>query len=306
MDFFTELFTKVLPLYACIGVGYVARRFWGLKNKFVSRILVYLLIPLAIFDNITEADLYQLAAVPLIFFVLALSMNLPARITHRLLAKDLNPHLLSCAFAYFNIGFFGIPIVLAFLGPGQLPLIMSAYVGNALYGDTIGYYQIARAKRSVWDSVKKVFTIPAIYAFALAVVANLNDIKTPESLEPVADVVSWSLSVLGMLIIGIGLAEVNLKKVNYRLFSKILGIRLVSAPLLMALLLWGESQLVGQLEPEAQQLLMLASGFPIAANLVVFASFLESETENAATLVALTTFVSLILIPVVAYFMFAG
>jgi malate permease and related proteins len=94
--------------------------------------------------------------------------------------------------------------------------------------------------------------------------------------------------------------------VNYRLFSKILGIRLVSAPLLMALLLWGESQLVGQLEPEAQQLLMLASGFPIAANLVVFASFLESETENAATLVALTTFVSLILIPVVAYFMFAG
>ncbi|RDV16028.1 hypothetical protein DXT99_06570 [Pontibacter diazotrophicus] len=305
MDILNKLVSNVLPLYAFIGVGYIASRWLGLKSKFVSVVLLYGLIPLVIFDNLVEADLMQFVVVAAIVFLMCLLMSIPGWLTHKYLVKDFNKYLLSCGFSYFNIGWFGIPVVLAIFGEERLPLIISAYMGNVFYGNTIGYFLVSRSKElPVKESVKNVFMIPAIYACVAAIIANIAGFEMPESLSPVMEGASWVLSALGMVMIGIGLSKVNLKETDYRKFGKIIGVRYLAAGVIMGLLVLGEAGVIGQLEAEEQMLLLMLPAFPIAANLVVFASFLETEEKEASLLVSLTSIISLIVVPIASLLLF--
>ena len=271
MEVLRKLLTSVLPLYLFIGVGYGASKFFNLQSKFLSKIMLYALIPLLIIHNILQADMAKLLIVVTIIFGLALAMSLPAWLTHRYVAPDFNKHLVYSGFSYFNIGWFGIPVVMALFGEKQMPLMISAYMGNVLYGDTIGYYLMSRSKDlPVKESIKNVIRIPAVYACVVAIIANVMGFKPPEAISPVMEVVSWIVSALGMVIIGIGLTKVKFKETNYPLFSKMLGVRYGAAALIMGLLVLGEMLLVKQLKPDEQKLLLLIPAFPIAANLVVF------------------------------------
>ncbi len=305
MEVLSKLLTSVVPLYLFIGAGYLAAKWWGLNSKFLSKIMLYALIPLLIMHNILQADMAKLLIVVTIIFSLALFMNLPAWLTHKYIAKDFNKYLVYCGFSYFNIGWFGIPIVLALFGEKQMPLMISAYMGNVLYGDTIGYYLMSRSKDlPVKDSIKNVIKIPAIYACIVAIVANVMGFKPPEAISPIMEVVSWVVSALGMVLIGIGLTKVNLKETDYKLFSKMLGVRYVTAAIIMGLLVLGEMLFVQQLKPDEQKLLLLIPAFPIAANLVVFSSYLDTEKENSSLLVSLSSLISLIIVPLVCVLLF--
>jgi predicted permease len=194
---------------------------------------------------------------------------------------------------------------MALFGEEKMPLIISAYMGNVLYGDTVGYYLISRSKdMGVGDSIKNVLKIPAIYALLAAIIANAYGFKMPESLEPVTKGVSWTLSALGMTIIGITLTSVDVKKVDYRLFSKLMAVRYVAAAVILGALVWLESVLIGQLEGDEQRLMLLMASFPIAANLVVFATFIDTETENASILVTFSSVISLFLVPAACLLLF--
>ncbi|MCK8493312.1 MULTISPECIES: AEC family transporter [Spirosoma] len=305
MNVLSELLTSVVPLYGFIILGYVASRWLGLKSKPISSLLLYVLIPLVIFDNILKAEPAQLATAMGIIFLLAALMNIPAQLAGRRLGGDINQDLLRCSFSYFNIGWFGIPVVMALFGEEKMPLIISAYMGNVLYGDTVGYYLISRSKdMGVGDSVKNVLKIPAIYALVAAIIANAYGFTMPESLEPVMKGASWTLSALGMTIIGVTLTAVDVKKVDYSLFSKIMAVRYVAAAVILGALVWLESIVLGKLEGDDQKLILLMASFPIAANLVVFATFIDSETENASILVTFSSIISLFLVPATCLLLF--
>ena len=89
MNVLNKLLVSVLPLYGFIIAGYIASRWFGLKSKPISKILLYVLIPLVIFDNILKAELSQLAIVAAIIFLLALLMNGPALLAGRFVGKDM-------------------------------------------------------------------------------------------------------------------------------------------------------------------------------------------------------------------------
>lgn len=305
MNVLNELLTNVVPLYGFIILGYVASRWLGLKSKPISSLLLYVLIPLVIFDNILKAEPAQLATAMSIVFLLAALMNIPAELVNRRFGGDVHPDLLRCSFSYFNIGWFGIPVVMALFGEEKMPLIISAYMGNVLYGDTVGYYLVSRSKdMDVKDSIKNVLKIPAIYALIAAIIANAYGVKMPESLEPVMKGASWTLSALGMIIIGVTLTAVDIKNVAYSQFSKIMAIRYVAAALILGLLVWLESLVIGQLEGDEQKLMMLMATFPIAANLVVFATYIDTETEDASILVTFSSIISLFLVPAACLLLF--
>ncbi|WP_288428388.1 AEC family transporter [uncultured Spirosoma sp.] len=305
MNVLNELLTNVVPLYGFIILGYVASRWLGLKSKPISSLLLYVLIPVVIFDNILKAEPAQLATAMSIVFLLAALMNIPAALVNRRFGSDVHPDLLRCSFSYFNIGWFGIPVVMALFGEAKMPLIISAYMGNVLYGDTVGYYLVSRSKdMDVKDSIKNVLKIPAIYALIAAIIANAYGVKMPESLEPVMKGASWTLSALGMIIIGVTLTAVDVKNVAYAQFSTIMAVRYVAAALILGLLVWLESLVIGQLEGDEQKLMLLMATFPIAANLVVFATYIDTETEDASILVTFSSIISLVLVPAACLLLF--
>ncbi|PQA58687.1 AEC family transporter [Siphonobacter curvatus] len=305
MEILQELLRKVLPLYGFIILGFFATRKWGLQSKWISKVMLYALIPLIIIENLLKADLAETAVIGAIVFILACLMNLPALLTTRFLAKDLNPNMLKSSFSYYNIGWFGIPVVMALFGDEQMPLIISAYVGNALYGDTVCYYLMSRTKDiPVKESVLNVFKIPAIYACVLAIILNVLEVEVPESMEVVGDVVSWVVSASGMLLIGITLEKIDFKEIPYATFAKILSVRYIAGAIILVALVFLEKGLIGRLDEDQSKLMLLLASFPIAANLVVFATNLDTEKENSALLVGLSSIASLVLVPAVCLVLF--
>ncbi|KGE13059.1 AEC family transporter [Sphingobacterium deserti] len=305
MEVLQELATKVLPLYIFMLIGWGLKKKWDLSSRWISKLLLFLLIPFLIVENLLKADLEETAVIGSMIFLLALAMNLPALLTKKFVGDDFDGNLLKGAFSYYNIGWFGIPVVMALFGEEQMPLIISAYVGNALYGDTIGYYLMSRTKGiSVKEAATKVFKIPAIYACILAIGLNVANVKLPEEAESIANVVSWVVSSLGMLIIGLTLGTIHFKKIAYAALGKILGMRYIAGALILILFVLAEKQFIGVLDEDQSMLMLLMGSFPIAANLVVFASFLETEEENAAVLVGLSAIVSLFVTPAVSLLLF--
>lgn len=303
MEIFLKLYAALLPVVAFVGVGYLLKKKTNISTSWVSPLLIKVLMPILVIYHVSQTEVSKIAIIPAITFLLALTMNLPAYLAHRSFAKKANYHLLSCAFAFFNVAFFGLPTVKALFGENEVPTLICIYIGTALYGDTIGYFQVARTKLSVRESLMKVLKIPLLYTFVVAIAGRLLGLALPSAIDPAMGVIGWIVSALGMTIIGVNLVGVDFGKLSPGYLGKVFGLRILSAVLILGLLLWLEHSLIGQLEGKDLKMLALLPFFPVAANVTVFASFLKTEEERSALLVGLSLLIALVLVPLVARFM---
>lgn len=285
---------QVLPLFGVALLAWVAGRWMPRAPKLISGVLVYALIPLLVVDKILRAEPSELMVIPPMMFAVAALMALPARWLSRRIGDEFDPQLLSACFSFFNVAFFGMPVASALFGEAAVSTIICAFVGTALYGDTIGYYLVARTKKDKRRAASKALRIPLFYAFVLAVVLKLSGVEAPESVRPAADTVSTLVSVLGMAVIGFNLASVKTEDLDKRLLAHILLVRQASAIVLVALVLALEAALVGVLEQRERVLVGMIALFPVAANVTLFASLLGTREKDAAILVALSSVVALV------------
>jgi predicted permease len=300
MDVFLELYKSLFPYLLFIPLGYWVNKKGWISKSWITKPLIYGLMPVLVVNHVLEADAVKLAILPVLSFLLAGAMIFPARLAYKKIPKADEPFLLESSFSFFNVAFFGIPIVTALFGEDGVTTLICIYVGTALYGNTIGYFQVAKSKYSSKEAFSKIFRIPFLYVFILALGLKLFQIETPDMLSPVIDVFSVVVSAGGMMMVGMNVLKVDFKSLDKNYFMKILSLRMVSAAMIMALLLLLEYWLIDKLEEEDRQMLALIPFFPVAANVTVYASFLESKEEQSGVLVLLTVAMSLIFVPLVA------
>jgi len=288
--------TQVLPLFGIVLLAWGAGRWLPRAPKLISAVLVYGFIPLLVIDKVLGAEPSELMVIPPMMFAVAAAMALPARWLSQRIGDRFDPPLLSASFSFFNVAFFGMPVASALFGEAAISTIVCAFVGTALYGDTIGYYLVARTKEGKRRAASQALRIPLFYAFALAVVLKISGVETPDDVRPVADVLSTVVSVLGMAVIGFNLAAVKAGDLDLPVLGRILAVRQASAILLVAIVLAAEAAFVGVLGTQERTLVGLIALFPIAANVSLFASLLGTREKDAAILVALSSLLSLILV----------
>lgn len=210
--------------------------------------------------------------------------------------------LIKGSFAFFIVAFFGIPTVNALFVSGEISTLITVYLGSALYGNTIGYLQVAQTRLSKRDAFLELLKIPYLYVFVLAIGIKILAIDIPDEAEPVMDIMGWIVSAAGMTIVGLHLTEVDFKNIRILYFLKLLLIKTFSAILLLAIILGAEYFILGQLEETDYRILALLPFFPIASNISLFASFLETEEERFALLVFISIVFSMLLVPIAAQF----
>ncbi|KQN69188.1 hypothetical protein [Sphingomonas sp. Leaf62] len=137
-----------------------------------------------------------------------------------------------------------------------------AFIGTALYGDTIGYYPVARTKEGKRRAASQALRIPLFHAVVLAVVLKLSGGGAPKAARPAADLLSTSVLVLGMAVIGFNLATVRSDDPDMLLIARILAVRQVGAVVLVAVALGVEAALVGVLGTREQEAATLAALSP--------------------------------------------
>jgi malate permease and related proteins len=297
-----ELYKNLLPVISFILIGYFIKSKIKFNQKFISFPLIYFLLPVLVIYNISEASMEKIIILPAITFLLALGMNLPALLSYHTFAGKENIYLLKSSFTFFNVAFFGIPTITALFGKAEISSLICAYLGTALYGNTVGYYQVAKTKFTSKEAIIELLKIPYLYVFIFALIFKALAIDIPDEAEPVMNIVGWIVSAAGMLIVGLNLIDIDLRKLNFNYFSGLLGVRIIGAVLILALIAGAEYLFLEKLEMTDYLILALIPFFPIASNVSLFATFLNTEEERFSLFVLLSIIVSLVLVPIVAQF----
>lgn len=302
MEKILEFFGQIGPYLLFIPIGvWVNKKGW-IKKDWVTTPLIYFLMPVLVINHVLEAEASTILILPIMSFSLAALMNLPGLIATKTFAKERNPYMVQSSFAFFNVAFFGIPTVLALYGQGGVTTLISIYVGTALYGDVIGYFQVSKSKNGTKDSLLKIIQVPFLYAFAIAVTLKIFQVEVPEEVEPVVNIFSYIVSAAGMMIIGMNISDIKIKGIDWSYLWKFMTLRTLSAVVIMAIIMSIEYFWLDEIDSESREILALIPLFPVAANVTVFASFLGSEEEESALWIILSMAISLILIPIIIQF----
>ena len=286
----------LLPLYGVILVAWVIGGRVPWAAKLFSTILVFGLIPVLVIDKVLAAEARQLMVIPPLMFGVAALMSIPAYRLAQRLGDEFDPKLLSASFSFFNVAFFGVPVSQALFGEVGVSTVICAYIGSALYGDTIGYFLIARTKEGNRKAATKALRVPVVYVVIGAIIAKAAGVTMPEAAAPIVSVAGTLVSVLGMAVIGLNLAETGRDDWRPKLMTRILAVRQVSGIVLIAAALALEAAFVGVLGPRDRVIVGLVALFPIASNVTLFATLLDTNRKAAAVLVALSSAVSLVLV----------
>ncbi len=296
MSALSNIASALLPLYGVILLAWAfgSRVPWA--AKLFSTILVFGLIPLLVIDKVLAAETRQLMVIPPMMFLVAALMSIPAHRLAKRLGDDFDPKLLSASFSFFNVAFFGVPVSQALFGDVGVSTVICAYIGSALYGDTIGYFLIARTKEGTRKAATKALRVPVVYVIICAIVAKWAGVTMPEGAAPIVSIAGTLVSVLGMAVIGLNLAETSGEDWRPQLMARILAVRQASGLVLLATALATEAAFVGILSPRDRVIVGLVALFPIASNVTLFATLLDTNRKAAAILVALSSLVSLVLV----------
>ncbi len=291
---FVELLSRLIPLYLLIAAGFVVGRYLKVERQQVATLLIYFIAPVVVFESIARIELKPAYFfLPIIIYVLCcLTGWLTFHACYNLM-PDKRRNLAGAAASTFNTGYFGLPVFIALYGETNMGIYLFATLGTIFSESTVGYYLMARSHFTIKDSLKKLSRLPLIYASILGTLFSLFHLQVPQIITDVAPHFRGSYVLLGMMIIGLGLSTMQRLEIDRRFTGILLLQKFLVWPVLGFGLVWLDKYSVQIFDPIAQQIIVLLSVMPYAANTVAFASQLNVHPEKAATLVLISTLVAL-------------
>ncbi len=301
---FSLVLQKLFPLYFLIGLGYWAGKRLEVKRESVASLLIYILAPGVVFQSLisTPLDLHRLS-LPLFFFVVcSLMCGLTLVIGGRIWGNASVKNIAAFSSASGNTGYFGLPVAAFLFGSSALGVVVLCIFGFILFESTVGFFVTARGTYSPRESLRRVFRVPTIYAFILAVVLNAAGIRWSAVSGDFGQLFRGAYSFLGMMMIGLGVANLREWKVDWNYIKVTFGMKFVVWPLLIFTFLWFDRTRLHIYDPLSHQVMALMAIVPLPANSVALATELRVEPEKAGVAVLLSTVVALIVIPILTQF----
>lgn len=214
------IFLNVLvPVFAIVGMGYLAGPRLSLDPRTLSRIAYFILIPAYVFDVLSTAKIGAALAGRMTAYAIAVHLGCAA--AGYLVARALRrPPQLVAAYmliaVFGNVGNFGIPIV-RFRFPGDDAAVVAGTVYFIAISSTAFVVSVAAAnwhKGSALRSALAVLRTPALLAVPPALLVNALGWELPPILvrpvELLADgMIPVMLAALGVQLAGAGLPRLD-------------------------------------------------------------------------------------------------
>jgi hypothetical protein len=194
---------------------------------------------------------------------------------------------LSAAFA--NSGNFGLAVSEYAFGQAGLALAVICYVTDNAMLNSLGVYLAAHGRTSVRRSILQVFLNPALYAVPLGLAAKRFGWVPPLPLERPLEMLGRAAVPTMLVVLGLQLAALPIDRRHCKLIGLASFMRLGLAPLL-ALALAIPLGLTGL----ARQVGILQAAVPTAVTASIIASRYDSEPNQVAGSVLVTSIASLI------------
>jgi hypothetical protein len=293
------LVQAILPLSVPVLSGVLLARFLGLDTKPLTTMVLYFLVPALIFTNLSTVQLSftELTHIVLFFLLNFMFMWAIAFIVGKIFRLPEPERAgLTLISTLTNSVNYGLPLVL--MAFGQLGLEKAAvYVVFAMIlTNTAGVYFAARANFSIRESIKTIFTLPAVYAAILAILLRFLGLHLPAGIETGVSMAAGALPPVMLVVLGAQMARAQNAKLENRhriAFWLGIGIRVIIAPFIAFLILY----VIGISGTLFSVLLILAS-MPVAVNAGVLAEKFDASPNVVSKCILWTTLSSFVVLPI--------
>lgn len=269
----------------------------------LSAILMYVCSPCMIVSSFieTERSLENIKRVLLFFVISLLIQVLITFIMYAIFHKrfdDVKYRMLTVSFGLGNAGFFGIPIIKALLpNHPEVACYACVYiVGMNMLTFTVGAYCLTGDRKRM--AFKRAFLNPSFISFVVALVVIAVDFQSfaPSKLTEAVILLGKMTTPLCMIILGIRLASVSLKKLFTRVYVYVIcACKLLIFPFFCLLIIY-----FMPLDNLFKAAMFILCGTPCASIMLSIAEMYQGETELAANCVLLSTLLCVFTIPLLA------
>jgi len=154
----------------------------------------------------------------------------------------------------------------------------------------LSVYIGARASASSANPAPALLRQPVTYAIIVGLLLNLFEVTLPTPIAKAAELLANGAISMMLLLVGLQLAEVQLR-VEFREITFATAVRLLVAPILA----WGSASVLG-LEGVVRQTSILLASMPTAVTAAVWATEFGTDPALVSSVVAVTTLLSVITI----------
>lgn len=299
MSIFLALLIKVIPLYANLVLGFVAGKWLHVQRESIATLMIYMIAPIVFFGGITRMELSPaLLTVPVLGYALSVVIGVATYQVAKRLYTDSRPNIMAAASGTGNNGYFGLPIAMMLFDAQTVGVYLLLVIGITIYESTVGFYLTAKGQNSAADSLRKTLRLPAVYALVAGAGVSLSGFVMPDVFYDFLSYFQGSYTVLGMMIIGLGLSGMHKLEVDWGFTTLLFVARFAAWPLLALGAVWIDMQYLNLYSDAVRKAVLLISIMPLAANSVAIASLLRCEPEKTASAVLLSTIFAAVYVPV--------
>lgn len=291
----------ILLLYMSCGFTLVKTGLSRAEHaKALSSVLIYLCAPSLIISALQELTFTPADACDLgIFFVVTLAIQLISFlilyiVLHRRYG-DAKYRILCFGAILGNVGFLGMPMVLALFPDTPIVAGYSTMYSMSmnLLAFTVGVFMITHDRRYI--SLKAALLNPTMLAILVSLPLYFLDIKLPAELGSAVSLLGRMTTPLCMLVLGMRLASVSLRRLFSRPFVYIVcAMKLLVFPLFayacVCFLPIGDT---------FKACVLVLSAAPSAAMLLSMAELHDCEQEMSANVVLLATIFCVVTLPLI-------
>lgn len=303
MSLFFILLLKIFPLYINIVLGYIATKYLHITREAIANLLIYILGPIVVFSATISVTIdVAILFLPLFFYIFSSVIAFVFLYLYQKSWNDATGNILAFSAGTGNTGYFGIPLAIIFFPPHLADIYIFTVLASLLYESTTGFYVTAKGNFTVRQSIEKILKLPLIYAFIAGVACNLLGFTLPDALHSYSAQFKGAYGILGMMLIGMGLVGLQLKKgsdLDVKFMSILFIVKFLFWPLAILTLIYVDKTFFLFLNEELYKVMFLVSIVPLAGNTVTLAVLLNAKPEKASFTVLLSTIVSVIYIPIV-------
>jgi len=294
-----RLFSELLPL---LVIGYLIGRFNSGLSSQIAPPLVNFGVPISLMGLLLKSGLDWLLFQAVAMSFLSIGLLIAAIRTFPTFRRHIGSRCMFLGGVFGNSGYFGIPVALALLPYQSLSFSIGYDLGATLLIWSLGPLLLANSASelkgiSAWQNLLNAFlSSPASKGLIGAVFIQLtpwNDQITSAFWIPSRIVIVLALMIIGMRLGSFDPAKNKGKRNSLLLITPSLLIKLIILPALMFSLskLFGLSSLMSNA-------LVLQAATPTAISVLLLAEANGQEQQVAASLVAWSTLISLITIPI--------
>lgn len=307
MSVFISLFLNLLPLYGLILAGFIAGRYLKVDRQSLGTLAMYIFMPVVMFGFVADLEFKaEYIALPFLLYAMSGIVALSFLKMGKKIYGDNQANLMAMCAGMGNTGYFGLPLVLLFFSKELVAIYIFMNLGSLIFEATIGYYIAARGTFDVRTSLMKIIKFPSVYAIALGLIFNQSAIELPEIFWTYWTHFKGAYVVVGMMIIGAALSQLDRFVFGVRFVSLTFAGKFIALPLIALSFVMIDANWLYWFDTDIHNLIMIVSIVPPGANIAAFATQMNLQPEKAATTILIGTVFALFYIPFMIWLLGIG